>query len=56
MKRAIFLAAALLLLFGVDIVANDAAFTRDLVRALEYTGNRVVRAVDSTVAYMTGRG
>jgi hypothetical protein len=54
MKRAVFI-AILLLLLGVDVMANDARMTRDVFRALDRTGDRVVRVIDATVAHFFGR-
>jgi hypothetical protein len=54
MKRAVFI-AILLLLLGVDVMANDARMTRDVFRALDRTGDRVVRVIDATIAHFFGR-
>jgi hypothetical protein len=51
-----FLAAFVFLLFGVDLVANDAAMTHDIMRAFASAGRRAARAIEATVASITGRG
>jgi hypothetical protein len=51
-----FLAAFVFLLFGVDLVANDAAMTHDFMRAFVSAGRRASRAIEATVASITGRG
>lgn len=56
MKRIMFLAAFVFLLFGVDLVANDAAMTHDIMRAFASAGRRAARAIEATVASITGRG
>jgi hypothetical protein len=55
MRRTMFFAVMLSLLFGVDATANQSRIARDMVRATSGLGKNVGHVVDVAIRFMIGR-